>query len=130
MPYATVEDLESGWKTLNDLEAARAAVLIERTGLFIDSAVERYGIDAAVKADALKVVCCDYVRSLMSTDGTAPVSSVTHQAGSFSETTSYRNMQRNFRGFLSDYLDLLGISGSAHMVKVAIHDGTGEQIAW
>lgn len=130
MIYAELPQLEAGWRTLSESEAARAEVLLARASVFLDSIVEKYGIDAKAKRDALQIVCCDLVQRKL--DGTSgmPISSFTETAGSFSETTSFFNRRKSWELYPED-LELLGVlRGKGRMVKVAIHDAKGDEIAW
>ena len=63
MVYATVEEVEAGFRVLTDEEAARCLYLLEEAGAIIDA----FSADAA--ADVKKLVSCRMVRRLLG-DGT------------------------------------------------------------
>lgn len=126
MAYATVEDLEIRWgKTLTESEAERAEVRLDDASLYLDVIIEEYGIDAIAKADALKVVCCDMVQRKLEAASASPISSVTQQAGAFSETMSYaRPYKKSWELYPEDML-LLGINAGqkrARCIQVEIRD--------
>lgn len=129
--YATIEDLEAGWRTLSPEESSRAETLLERATLFLDGIVEQYAIDTSEKAGALRAVCCDLVQRKLESASANAVSSVTQTAGAFSETISYsKNGSQSWRLFPEDYR-LLGVrTKKVRMVPIAIHDGSGEIIDW
>ena len=63
MSYATVEDVEAGFRTLSEDEKPKCSALLDEAALIIDS----YNKDA--QEDAKKVVSCRMVRRLLG-DGT------------------------------------------------------------
>lgn len=131
MAYATVEQLEAGWRTLTESEADRAEVLLDRASAFLDAQIDRYHIDAVKYADALAVVCCDLVQRKMERPTAVPVSSETHTVGPFSETMSYAHPTRKSWELYPEDLAMLGVSKSRWgTIKVAIHDRSGDTIAW
>lgn len=66
MVYATVEEVEAGFRVLTDEEAARCLYLLEEAGAIIDA----FSADAA--ADVKKLVSCRMVRRLLGEgDGSA-----------------------------------------------------------
>ena len=80
MAYATVEDVESGWRELTSEEEERAAVLLEDAALKIDS--YRPNAPEACKAYVSKVM----VRRAMDVDDTTPFESATMTAGPYSRS--------------------------------------------
>jgi hypothetical protein len=131
MAYATVEELEAGWRTLTEAEADRAEVLLDRASAFLDGVIAKYHIDAVKYADALSVVCCDLVQRKMERPTSVPVSSETHSVGPFSETMSYAYPTRKSWELYPEDLAMLGVKKSRWgTVKVAIHDRSGESIDW
>lgn len=129
--YATVDQLEAGWRPLTDAERTRAAELIDRASAYLDSIIDEHGIDAGAKAAALRIVCCDMVQRKMEAAAIAPVSSVTQQAGGFAQTTSYAHPVAKGWKLWPEDLALLGVKpGRARFVKVAVHDGGGDQVDW
>lgn len=131
MAYATVEDLEAGWRTLSESEADRAEVLLDRASAFLDAQIARYHIDAVTYADALTVVCCDLVQRKMERPTVNPVTSETHTVGPFSETMSYAFPTRKSWELYPEDLEMLGVSKSRRgTVQVAIHGRNGDLIDW
>ncbi|MBQ9000314.1 MAG: hypothetical protein IJ087_00475 [Eggerthellaceae bacterium] len=108
-PYATIENYTARYGGVGDSAAERIGRLLDDAALFLDAAVDEYGIDAVAKADALELVCCARARYLEERgDGSA---SRTQQAGPYSYTVSYTKPPRDFRSWLRDEFGaLLGIS--------------------
>lgn len=129
--YATIDDLEAGWRTLSPEEARRAETLLDRASIFLDGIVEQHNIDTVAKASALTAVCCDLVQRKLESASANAVSSVTQTAGAFSETISYsKNGSQSWRLYPEDY-QLLGVhTKKARMRKMVIHDRNGEEIDW
>lgn len=128
--YATIQDLEAGWRTLTEDEARRAETLLERASLFLDGKIEQYRIDPIAKAAALRTVCCDLVQRKLETPTSAPIQSETRTAGAFSETVSYSSHRKSWELYPED-LELLGAhSKRARSRKIVIHDKAGEAIDW
>lgn len=120
--YTTVEELKAGWRQLTADEEAQAEVLIERASLFLDEVVEKYHIDKEAKTAQLSAVCCDLVQRKMESLGANPLSSVTQQAGAFSETLSYARPYRKSWELYPEDLAYLGVyKGSGRLIRVAIH---------
>lgn len=130
MIYAEIKELEAGWRELAPDEVSRAETLLARASLFLDEIVEKYNIDATSKADALSVVCCDLVQRKMEAASALPIASYTETAGAFSETTSFQRKRKSWELYPED-LALLGVRNSkGGMVKIAIHNAEGDDIAW
>ena len=131
MTYASIEDLQAGWRTLDDDEVVRAQTLLERASYYLDEVIDKYHIDVDAKREALKIVCCDLVSRKMQRGVSSPVSSVTEQAGAFSETISFGYSRRQSWELYPEDKELLGVrSHGARMLKIAIHNKGGEEIAW
>lgn len=129
--YATIDELEAGWRTLTPEEMTRAETLLERASLFLDVIVEQYHIDTTAKAAALSTVCCDLVQRKLETGSAIPISSVTQTAGAFSETKSYSTSKRKSWELYPEDKQMLGIiNKGARMIGVAIHDEAGDEIDW
>lgn len=127
MAYATVEDYEARYRTLGESEASRVATKLDSASRKIDALVEKHMIDTEAMAPTLTDMCCDYVNYTMQFAVGANVASVTHQAGSFMETTSVRSELGFDKWAQKYYGDVLGItSTNAYSVKVAIHDRCGD----
>lgn len=129
MPYATIDDLQAGWRDLTDDEAQRAETLLARASVYLDGVVERYHIDKAAKADALRIVACDLVQRKFEAATATALSSMTQTAGAFSETLSYFRPRKSWELYPED-LELLGVrtTGRAGTIRVAIHDRDGNEI--
>ena len=128
MAYATVSDYEARYGALGASEASRVSVLIDDASLKIDALVDHYGIDVTEKAEVLKAMCCEYVHYTTQFATGAGISSVTHQAGSFSESYSMRSELGFDKWALRYFGDVLGITrggGSGTTIKIALHDATG-----
>lgn len=108
--YASLNDYENRYGVLGGNASERVEHLLDDAALYLDVAVERYGIDADAKADALRMVCCARARYLEERgDGTA---SRTQQAGPYSLTVSYTKPVVGFDEWLRvQFGDLLGIGG-------------------
>lgn len=95
-PYATIEDLESRWRTLDADEKRRAEVKIADASALIASEFANAGIDMPVINELteanLKAVTCEMVkRSMASPIDQAPVSANSVTAGPFSESFTFAN---------------------------------------
>lgn len=111
--YCTVSEYEAKWGTLSGTaEESRVTVMIEDVSLYIDALVESKGIDATSKAAALKALCRDYTHRVYENERNGSLSALTHQAGSFMETQSFRRLQDDFDAFARDYYNILGVSAS------------------
>lgn len=93
--FATVEDLERRWRSLDEYEVERAAAYLEDATLLISAEFRnaRREIDDEdeIQAGSLRVVCCSVVKRAMmaSTDGDYTQMSMT--AGSFNQQWTYAN---------------------------------------
>lgn len=125
--YADIADYEARYGALGATEAARVAVQLDDAALSVDALVAAYSIDVAEKGAILKAMLCEYVHYRQQFGAAPHISSVTHQAGSFSETYSMRSELPFDRWALRYFGEALGIAGggSATSAKIAIHDGTG-----
>ena len=116
MAYATVADYEGLYGTLSgEAEASRVSAMLDRVSLFIDELVERRGIDAQEKEAALMNLCRDYTHRVYENDKAGMLSTLTHQAGSFMETQSFRRLNDDFDAFARDYYGILGIRSGGVM---------------
>ena len=94
--YATLEDLQSRWRSLSADEQQRATTLLSDAAVKIALACKQSGvaIDAAdeLQSEALKSINCEMVkRAMMSPIDMPPVSSFAQTAGSYSESQTYVN---------------------------------------
>ena len=115
MAYATVADYEEKWGVLGDSEASRVSVIIDDASLYIDELVKAKGIDEDERADALKALCRDYAHRVYENERNGMLSALTHQAGSFMETQSFRRLQDDFGAFARGYYAILGIRSGGVM---------------
>lgn len=109
--YADIEAYEVYFGPVKGTaERERVEALLEKAGEKLEGLVAEYGIDEDAKASALEEVCCNMVSRRMRAATAAPLSSVTHQAGGFSETYNYAVSTRvGWQLYQEDY-DALGIS--------------------
>ena len=124
--YATVQDLETYWRPLNEAEEARAADLIalasSRLRLYADAA----GVDLDAKAaasedyaNALKWVVMEATKRAMSTPiDTPPVDSWSQTAGPYSENYEFTNPSGDL-WFKKAELKTLGISGVQRATSIS-----------
>lgn len=114
--YATVSDYEAKWGVLSgESEESRVQVMLDDVSLYIDALVEAKEVDVTAKADALKALCRDYAHRVYENERNGMLSALTHQAGSFMETQTFRRLQDDFDTFAQDYYKILGISKSSVM---------------
>lgn len=129
--FATVDELESGWRTLTSDEKGRAKELLDRASVHLSSLMEEHGIDPKSRQDALRIVCCDMVQRKMEAVGASAVSAVTQQAGAFAQTTSYARPYLKGWKLWPEELAMLGIrKRRARSIRVAMHDEKGDEIDW
>lgn len=94
--YATVDELQSRWRALSDVEAKRASTLLMDASVIIatmcsQSSVE---IDPAdeLQAHTLQSITCEMVkRAMLSPVDQAPLSQFSQTAGGYSESGTYVN---------------------------------------
>ena len=112
--FATVEDLQAGWRTLAEGEKGIAAELLLRASAQLASMLAAHGkaVDAEDELQAvnLKTVTCSMVRRSMSSGGADGVSSLSQTIGSTTAAVSWSNPDGAF--YLSKHDKLaLGIGG-------------------
>ncbi len=91
MAYADVSDLEVRWRTLDESEQERAAVLLDDASAMLDALITVDETDESLMK-RLKIVVCNMVERAMSTGG--DLYGVTQQsmtAVGFSQQFSYAN---------------------------------------
>ena len=91
MAYADVSDLEVRWRTLDESEQERAAVLLDDASAMLDALIMVDETDESLMK-RLKIVVCNMVERAMSTGG--DLYGVTQQsmtAVGFSQQFSYAN---------------------------------------
>lgn len=92
MAYATVEDLEARWRTLDSDEEARSAVLLDDASVMLTEQVEVDPEDTQ-QAALLKIVCCNMViRAMLASESDAyGVSQIDYGMGPFSQAAHFAN---------------------------------------
>lgn len=94
--FATVEQLESRWRSLSDLEKPRAETLLLDASVIICDECEKHGIevDSSDEKQSLKfeAITCEMVKRAMLTPiDQAPINNYSQTAGSYSESVTYVN---------------------------------------
>lgn len=112
--FASVDDLEAGWRTLSTSERSTAQTLIERASAYIMTLMTREGVEIDV-ADTLQVeniksVTCGLVRRSMETPIIEGVASMSQGIGATNASVSFANPDGRFFLTKSDK-QLLGIGG-------------------
>lgn len=92
MAYAGVLDIEKRWRTLDEAEQERAAVLIDDASAILDALVA-VDEDDLQQAELLQTVCCNMViRAMAASDlDTFGASNMSVTAGSYSQSWTYSN---------------------------------------
>ena len=123
--YATVRDLQAGWKTLSDAEQGVATELLLRASAHLASLLASKGVDInpedEVQALNLKTVTCNMVRRSMSGGGAEGLSSLSQTIGSTSASVSWSNPDGAFYLSKTDR-ESLGIAGrsAGRMIRAAV----------
>lgn len=114
MAYATVSDIESRWRALNEAEQSRASVLIDDASAML-TALVNVDSDDQEQAQLLKQVCCSMVIRAMSATETDAfgASQMSMTAGPYSQSWSYSNptgdmyltkLEKRLLGITSGYI--------------------------
>lgn len=114
MAYATVSDIESRWRALNEAEQTRASVLIDDASAML-TALVNVDSDDQEQAQLLKQVCCAMViRAMSATEADAfGASQMSMTAGPYSQSWSYSNptgdmyltkLEKRLLGITSGYI--------------------------
>lgn len=129
MAYATIEQLETRWRTLSADEEAKAEELLEDAAAFLDVQIEKYDIDAEKRARVISSLNCDLVqRRMEAAESSTSLSSLTQTAGAFSETLSYSTTRRKSWELYPEDLEMLGVvKGGLRMIPVAIHKSWSDE---
>lgn len=95
-PFATPDDLQDRWRTLDKAEETRATVLLGDASALVAGELVRAGVvvdpSDEVQAANLRSVCCSMVRRSMDVpDGMAGVSQCSQTAGPYSGSASFAN---------------------------------------
>ena len=108
--YADIEAYEVYFGPVGGSEQDRIESLLGKASEKLAGIVEAYGIDEEARAAELEEVCCNLVNRRVRSASAMPLSSVTHQAGAFSETYSYAVSTRvGWQLYPEDY-EALGVS--------------------
>lgn len=109
--YADIEAYEVFFgAVVGTAERSRIESLLDKASAKLDEIVKEYGVDASAKASALEEVCCNMVNRRVRAASATPLSSVTHQAGGFSETYNYAVSTRvGWQLYPEDY-DAIGVA--------------------
>lgn len=114
--YATIEDLESRYRTLTTEERAKAQVLLEDVSVKIRQEFKRHHKDIPTDEDgiySLKIVSCSVVKRVMSSPGFddnigADIKEYRTDVGILSETYGFSNPDGSMY-FTKDELKMLGL---------------------
>jgi len=106
MAYATIDDVEAYWHTLNASEQTRATALLDYAALFVDS---KCTVSDALEP-AAKYVSCDMVKTAMAAGDGPAVTAFSQTGGPYSANATFANPTGDLY-WKSQYNDLLGISG-------------------
>lgn len=116
--FASVDDLQDGWRQLDDVEQRRAAKLIE----YASDLIRTYPGWRSASATTLERICCSVVRRAMEADmnGTpAGANSMTETAGPFSNTFGFANPSGDLRLWPSEEAQLKGRKARAASLDMA-----------
>ncbi len=113
--YATVEDLEARWRTLDDDEKAKAETLLGDATTHIRALINQKRGDKfepdELMQENLKVVCCNIVmRSMNAKQSYFGMSEVSATAGPYSQTFTPINSSGDMR-LTDEEMRLLGLKG-------------------
>lgn len=139
-PFATVEDLESRWRVLDDSEKKRADVLLCDASAYLVSLLDNSNVvidtENEIQMASLTMVCCAMVKRMIGVDEEFfGVTQFSKTAGSFTASGTAANPHGDMY-LTSSEKNLLGISATgrkqkASFVRVAIHNQDGSMSdAW
>ena len=93
--YATVEDLQAGWKTLDAAERSVAETLLTRASAQLAVMLKSKGVaidpDDEVQSQNLNTVTCNMVRRSMSSGGADGLSGMSQTIGSTQASVQWSN---------------------------------------
>lgn len=117
--YADISAYELFFGVVSNLsERNRISSLLEKASDKLDEVVAEYGVDETARAAALEEVCCNMVNRRVKAAAAVPISSVTHQAGGFSETLNYATSARvGWQLYPEDYEALGATTGGVACVS-------------
>jgi hypothetical protein len=113
--FATVDDLQAGWRTLKDAEQDVAETLLLRASAYLITRLTRKHIeidpDDEVQALNLQTVTCNLVRRAMVSAAADGIAQVQQSIGSTNASVQIYNPDGAFYLSKQD-ADLLGITGA------------------
>lgn len=94
--FATIEELESRWRSLKDTEKDRAETLLLDASVKIVSMCKQHGVtideEDEVQAHSLVSISCEMVkRAMLASVDMAPTTNYSQAAGGYSESFTYAN---------------------------------------
>ena len=121
--FATVEELEAGWRNLSSDEEETAEILLQRATAYLTSLMRRAGIviDMAdeIQATNLETVTCNMVRRVMDAPS-GGASSITQGIGETNASVSFSNPDASLYLSKSDML-ALGLAGKNKYRSIQAH---------
>lgn len=91
-PFATVDDLESRWRELDEAEKKKAEVLLSDASVYIECEWERCGVTPTENLLArAKIITCSMVKRSMASSMEGDYSQRSITAGSFTEQITFHN---------------------------------------
>ena len=121
--FATVEELEAGWRNLSSDEEETAEILLQRATAYLTSLMRRAGIviDLAdeIQATNLETVTCNMVRRVMDAPS-GGASSITQGIGETNASVSFSNPDASLYLSKSDML-ALGLAGKNKYRSIQAH---------
>ena len=115
-PFATIADLQMGWRELEDQEATIAETLLVRATAHVSALLSKHGVrvDASdeVQSTNIKSVVCNMVRRSMSAGDVEGLSSMSQTIGSTTASVQWKNPDGAFYLSKNDK-EILGISGKS-----------------
>lgn len=119
-PFATVEDLASGWRELTEEELAMAPTMLDRASAQLAWRLDKHGVEIdpcdEVQATNLVAVTCNMVRRAMPS-GYDGFKTLAQSVGSTNVSLTLKDSDGSF--FITrDEKDMLGISGRGKLVML------------
>ena len=109
--YADIDDYEVFFGVVaGTVERNRITSLLGKASGKLKEIVDEYGVDEQAKSAALEEVCCNMVNRRVRAASATPLSSVTHQAGGFSETYNYAVSSRVGWQLYPEDFDAIGVA--------------------
>lgn len=116
MAYATVDDLEARWRTLDTDEEAKATVLLDDASVMLTEQVDVDPEDTQ-QAALLKIVCCAMViRAMLASESDAyGVSQMDYGMGPFKQAAHFSNPNGDLY-LTGQEKDMLGIGTGRYII--------------